>query len=81
MKAVLLAAGVGRRLGHDRPKALLEVGGRTLLSRHVENLAAAGIPLRVVTGFDAERLVAALPAGTEVVHNAEFRRGSLGEAQ
>ena len=77
MKAVLLAAGVGRRLGHDRPKALLEVGGRTLLSRHVENLAAAGIPLRVVTGFDAERLVAALPAGTEVVHNAEFRRGSL----
>ena len=77
MRAVLLAAGVGRRLGHDRPKALLEVGGRTLLDRHVENLAALGIPLRVVTGFEADQLMAALPPGTEGVHNEAFRRGSL----
>lgn len=76
MRAVLLAAGVGRRLGHDRPKALLEVGGRTLLARHLDNLAAADVPVRVVTGFEAERLGAHVGAA-ETVHNAEFRRGSL----
>ena len=76
MKAILLAAGVGRRLGQDRPKALLEVGGRTLLARHLENLAAANVPVRVVTGFAQEQLAAEL-GGAETVHNAEFRRGSL----
>ena len=77
MKAVLLVAGVGRRLGDDRPKVLLEVGGRTLLSRHVENLETLGIPLRVVTGFHDDLIRDALPDGVEVVHNEEFRRGSL----
>jgi choline kinase len=74
--AVLLAAGVGRRLGHDRPKALLEVGGRTLLERHLENLERAGVPLRVVTGFMADLLREHLP-GVPTVHNPEYRRGSL----
>ena len=76
MRAVLLAAGVGRRLGHDKPKALLEIGGRTLLARHLENLASLGIPVRIVTGFMAGLLEGhALDA--EFVHNPEFRRGSL----
>lgn len=72
MKAILLAAGVGRRLGSDRPKALLEVGGRTLLDRHLENLARLALEPLVVTGFSAE-LFAHLPT----VHNAEYRRGSV----
>lgn len=72
MKAVLLAAGVGRRLGSDLPKALLEVGGRTLLDRHLDNLRQLGLDALVVTGFQAERF-AHLPT----VHNAEFRRGSV----
>jgi choline kinase len=76
VKAVLLAAGVGRRLGHDRPKALLEVGGRTLLSRHLENLARGGLPVRIVTGFLAEHIARDAPEA-ELRHNAEFRRGSL----
>ena len=76
MKAVLLAAGVGRRLGHDRPKALLEIDGRTLLARHLENLARAGLEVRIVTGFMAEELARHAPEA-ELVHNAEFRRGSL----
>jgi choline kinase len=76
MKAILLAAGVGRRLGHDKPKALLEIGGRTLLARHLENLAALNIPVRVVTGFMADMLLAQAP-GAEAAHNAEYRRGSL----
>jgi len=74
--AVLLAAGVGRRLGHDRPKALLDVGGKTLLARHLENLAAMGLPCRVVSGFMADTLGQHL-VGVETVHNEAFRRGSL----
>ena len=31
MIAVLLIAGVGRRLSNDKPKVLLDVGGKTLL--------------------------------------------------
>jgi choline kinase len=70
--AVLLAAGVGRRLGHDGPKALLEVGGKTLFQRHAENLRALKVPLLVVTGFHADRF-----RDVRTVHNPEFHRGSL----
>jgi choline kinase len=72
--AVLLVAGVGRRLAGDRPKVLLEVGGRTLLDRHLENLRAAGVACLAVTGYEAERIRALVP---RTVHNPEYRRGSL----
>lgn len=72
MIAVLLIAGVGRRLAGDRPKVLLEVGGRTLLDRHLENLKALGIPVLAVTGWQADRI----PVARQVV-NPEYRRGSL----
>lgn len=72
MIAVLLIAGVGKRLAGDRPKVLLEVGGRTLLDRHLENLAALGIPVLAVTGWKAETI----PVARQVV-NPEYRRGSL----
>jgi NDP-sugar pyrophosphorylase family protein len=46
MKAMVLAAGVGSRLRpltDSLPKALLEVGGRTMLEIVVERLKAAGV--------------------------------------
>ena len=47
MKAVMLAAGVGRRLygdqNDDLPKALLRFEGKTLLERHVGILKALGV--------------------------------------
>lgn len=76
MKAILLAAGVGRRLDGDRPKVLIEIGGRTLLQRHAENLYRAQAEVRVVTGYQADRLAPYLE-GAEVVFNPEFERGSL----
>jgi choline kinase len=76
MKAILLAAGVGRRLDGDRQKALIEIGGRTLLARHADNLFRAQAEVRVVTGFQAERLEPYLQ-GADVVFNPDFERGSL----
>jgi choline kinase len=59
-EAVILAAGSGSRLRPltlDTPKCLLDVGGRTILSRQLERIAAAGIERAVVvTGHLAERV-------------------------
>lgn len=74
MIAVILAAGRGRRLGSDRPKGLLEFGGRTLLERHIDNLA--GVETLIVTGFRAE-LVEATPGVGRTVHNGDYERGSV----
>ena len=58
MKAIILAAGVGKRLWtltQHRPKCLIEVGGRTLLSRYLETLASVGIMQAViVVGYTAD---------------------------
>ena len=77
--AVLLCAGGGTRLRpltDDRPKALIDVGGETILGRAARLLVAAGIDLLVIaTGYRAESVRVAL-AGSEIgvsfCHNADF---------
>lgn len=76
MIAVLLAAGMGNRLKADHPKALLTIDGKTLLERHLDNLEALGIPVRVVTGWKPEMLTPLL-RGAATVQNDEYQRGSL----
>jgi CTP:molybdopterin cytidylyltransferase MocA len=50
MAATILAAGLGRRLGH-RPKAALRIGGVSLLERLIDALRGAGIAdVSVVVG-------------------------------
>ena len=60
MQAVILAAGKGSRLGAltaDRPKCLLEVGGRPLLGHSLDHLEAAGcVDAVVVTGHCGDAL-------------------------
>jgi len=38
MKALILAAGIGKRLKLKTPKILLKIGNKTLLERHYENM-------------------------------------------
>jgi choline kinase len=60
MKAIILSAGQGSRLGHltdDRPKCLIEFGGRSLLDWQLDTLAANGIAEAVVvTGFRDDQI-------------------------
>jgi choline kinase len=63
-QAIILSAGQGSRLGqltHDRPKCLIEFGGRSLLDRQLDVAAACGIErVVVVTGFKDQAVEAAL---------------------
>ena len=66
---LLLAAGQGSRLG--RPKALVEVGGRTLAERAVTMLRGGGTdPVVVVTGAAPVSL-----PGVITVHNPDWPTG------
>ena len=38
MKALILAAGIGKRLNSKEPKILLKIGQKTLLERYYQNL-------------------------------------------
>lgn len=61
MQALMLAAGMGRRLGkytEECTKCMIRVGGRTLLERAVESLRLAGIRKFVmVVGWEHEKLI------------------------
>ena len=78
MRAVVLAAGEGRRLSPytaDRPKCLVELGGRTLLSFQVETLRSAGIrDLTLVTGYLGDRIRG---QGFATVHNPRWAETNM----
>lgn len=85
-RACILAAGVGNRLGKvdDKlPKALLEFDGKSLLARHLANLARVGVDSVVIgTGYRADDLRAAamaaeFPGEIAFVHNPDFEEGSV----
>ncbi len=83
--AVVLAAGVGRRLGaaHEGPKMLLEFDGRTLLDRRLAALAACGVEqVSITVGHEADRIRAEAarldpPLDVRFVENPRYREGSL----
>ncbi len=86
MRAVILAAGVGKRLWpvtQHKPKCLIEIGGQTLLSRYLEVLASVQIrDVTIVVGYKQEMIRAAVGTqhrGVSISYlvNEEFHRGSI----
>src|SRR4029453_7376892 len=60
MKAIILAAGKGGRLGAirgDNPKCLIEIDGLSLLERQIQTLRAVGVEdITIVVGFGADQV-------------------------
>lgn len=86
LTAIILAAGVGQRLGgtaESRPKCLLEFAGRSLLARHLRILEHYGISdVILVTGYEAGQIAAELAAvqaalQVKTVHNEDYEKGSV----
>ena len=81
MRAIILAAGRGSRLGHygkDRPKCLVELGGISLIQRQLATLRSLGIEdIVLVTGYRAEML--ALP-GTRQILNPRWAETNMVES-
>jgi 2-C-methyl-D-erythritol 4-phosphate cytidylyltransferase len=81
--AILVAAGRGERMGANRPKAFLSLGGEPLLLKSARPFAAAqavGSLVAVVPAADvaaAERLLAPLPKLVAVVAGGERRQDSV----
>jgi len=66
MNAIVLAAGLGTRLGElgtRVPKVLVPVGGRPLLERHLEALEQAGVQRVVVNAYHLASQVEAFVRG------------------
>ncbi len=61
MKAIIIAAGRGSRLEHhtdERPKCMVDVGGRSILDHQLDALGHHGIEeLHIIRGYLADRLV------------------------
>lgn len=76
MQAVILAAGMGSRLKAvtgGKAKALLEVGGRSLILHQLEALADHGIgPVLVVVGYQAEEVQREIGERAEIIVNERY---------
>ena len=78
MRAIILAAGRGSRLKEltdDKPKCLVELKGKTLLSRQLDSLRSAGISeIGIVTGYKKELLK---PYGLHEFHNQRWHETQM----
>lgn len=81
MKAMILAAGLGTRLRpltNDRPKALVEIAGRTLLEITLARLRACGVREVIINVHHfAEQVVAYLEANANFGMRIEVSREDM----
>ncbi|MGE5482430.1 MAG: NTP transferase domain-containing protein [Bacteroidota bacterium] len=74
MKAVILMAGIGSRLGRTLPKCLTEIpGGETILGNQIRLLRPHADQIIGVVGFKKEIIIELYPELT-YVYNPEFSR-------
>lgn len=75
MRALILAAGMGRRLGSGLPKALTQVGSRTILERQIEAFMMQGVDeIAIVTGYEKDLF---RDFGLVTFHNPEFEHSNM----
>ena len=74
-QALILAAGRGQRCGMNgsTSKALLEIGGRTLIEHQVASLRKLGVhEIGIVVGHAAEQVRTVAGPGCEYIYNAQY---------
>jgi len=85
-EAVILAAGVGKRLKpftDNHPKSLLEVGGRSLMERHLDHLARVGVErTSIVIGHYGDQIRQRFgerhhAMAIRYIENPQYTRGSI----
>ena len=73
MKAIILAAGMGTRLGkytESLPKGMLNFNGKTLIERQIEVLNSCGVSdISIVTGYNKEKINY---SNVKYFHNPDF---------
>jgi len=83
MKAIIVAAGRGRRLGSETealPKCMVEVGGRPILHWQLDALAAAGVDdVVVVRGYRGDCIAPAPGSGLRLrfVENPDWAENNI----
>ena len=78
MKAIIVAAGMGRRLNpytDDRPKCMVPVAGRPILERQVDALRAHGVrDIVVVRGYLGDRITV---PGLRFIENPDYAKNNI----
>jgi choline kinase len=78
VKAIIVAAGMGRRLSpytDDRPKCLVEINGRSILERQVDAYRAAGVDdIVIVRGYMKDKIQV---PGARYFENDAFRENNI----
>lgn len=81
LTGVLMAAGLGARLGAGTTKALVEIEGRPLCYYAIDFLRSIGVDkIIVIGGCDFEKLqerVIAYDKDIEIIENKEYKKGNL----
>ncbi len=77
MKAIILAAGMGKRLKNvtlNRPKPLLEVANTTIIQYLVNCLKEIGVKkIYIVTGYKSKMIKNKLGNSVNYIHNKKFK--------
>lgn len=82
MKAIILAAGQGSRLAPltlDKPKCLVEFGGKPLLEWQIDALSKSGInQIEIVLGYKANRVIEKYASFFSKIHiNHDFQTSNM----
>ena len=85
MKAIILAAGVGKRLRSvtGNPKCLLKISGVTLLERYLSALERLNVlDVALVVGYEREKIIEFadglnFQGNIQFIENLDFTRGSI----